>query len=262
MNTQRSKLFLQSVVALILMIAATVTNAKDVVMLESKQTPPRLIELYSSHGCSSCPPAQAWINEFTDSPDLWNRVIPIVFHVDYWDYLGWKDRFANAYFSTRQREYARLDRINSVYTPGFIVNGKEWTGWFRGNKVTSHKLDSISKGKLSVKASESELKISFEQAAGEVYQSSQTALYANIAVLGFKLRTKINAGENARKVLQDDFVVLGYSQVKYKHGSYSYDYPKLSNTAAKYGLVVWLTGSDRVSPIQSVGDYLPKSWSF
>jgi hypothetical protein len=94
-----------------------------------------LLEVYSSQGCSSCPPAQKWVNQFTESDLLWDQVIPMVFHVNYWDYIGWKDPFATEYFSQRQRALKSNNLIQSVYTPGFVVDGKEWKGWFQGRPV-------------------------------------------------------------------------------------------------------------------------------
>ncbi|MGJ8664273.1 MAG: DUF1223 domain-containing protein, partial [Marinicella sp.] len=64
-----------------------------------------LIELFTSEGCSSCPPADAFLSQFQNSDDLWNQYIPIAFHVDYWDYIGWKDVFASPEFSARQRSH-------------------------------------------------------------------------------------------------------------------------------------------------------------
>src|SRR3954451_5035298 len=70
----------------------------------SEQT--ALIELYTSEGCSSCPPAEAWLTQWKDDAGLWKRFVPIAFHVDYWDRLGWRDRFASKQWTERQTRYA------------------------------------------------------------------------------------------------------------------------------------------------------------
>src|SRR3989449_10775896 len=88
-----------------------------------------LIELYTSEGCSSCPPAETWLSRLKASPGLWKDFVPLAFHVDYWDYLGWRDPWANKSFSDRQRAYAKQWRSQSIYTPGFVLNGKEWRAW-------------------------------------------------------------------------------------------------------------------------------------
>ena len=72
-----------------------------------------LLELYTSQGCSSCPPAERWLNAYIDSDDLWTKTVPVAFHVDYWDYLGWKDSLADSAHGERQRAYARAGRTGS-----------------------------------------------------------------------------------------------------------------------------------------------------
>jgi len=85
--------------------------------LESGVEKNTLIELYTSEGCSSCPPAEEYLNNFKNKKGLWQTWIPVAFHVDYWDYIGWKDRFAAKKFGQRQRQYAKLKRTSTVYTP-------------------------------------------------------------------------------------------------------------------------------------------------
>lgn len=100
-------------------------------VIESPPERVALLELYTSEGCSSCPPADRWLSELKTNNELWTRVVPVAFHVDYWDYLGWPDRFAAASFSNRQREYALQGAVSTVYTPGLIYNGSEWRDWRR-----------------------------------------------------------------------------------------------------------------------------------
>jgi len=88
-----------------------------------------LVELYTSEGCSSCPPADRWLSSLTADPSNSERVIPLALHVDYWDYIGWKDRFAQSKFSTRQREMVRLNHSAIVYTPQVMLNGKDFRAW-------------------------------------------------------------------------------------------------------------------------------------
>ena len=94
--------------------------------IESPPTQVDLIELYTSEGCSSCPPADRWVSSLQDEPGLWRDFIPLAFHVDYWDYIGWVDRFASPAFTARQYRYAAQQSMRTVYTPGFFNNGKEW----------------------------------------------------------------------------------------------------------------------------------------
>src|SRR5450432_4372054 len=76
-----------------------------------------LVELYTSEGCSSCPPAEAWMSRWKNDPGLWKKFVPVAFHVDYWDRLGWRDRFSSGEWTARQSRYASLWGSGSVYTP-------------------------------------------------------------------------------------------------------------------------------------------------
>src|SRR5689334_10736263 len=85
-----------------------------------------LLELYTSEGCSSCPPAEAWINELRNSPLLWKAIVPVTLHITYWDYLGWRDAFARPEFTQRQQAFAGQWNAANVYTPEFVLDGTEW----------------------------------------------------------------------------------------------------------------------------------------
>lgn len=88
------------------------------------QRSPVVVELFTSQGCSSCPPADAILAEIADRPD----VIALALHVDYWDYLGWEDPFGRAEHTARQRAYAKKVRQRSVYTPQMVVQGVDRVG--------------------------------------------------------------------------------------------------------------------------------------
>ena len=83
------------------------------------QTSPVVVELYTSQGCSSCPPADEFMLELVKSPD----VIALSLHVDYWDYIGWRDTFASPQFTQRQKAYAKAAGSRMIYTPQMIVGG-------------------------------------------------------------------------------------------------------------------------------------------
>ncbi len=107
----------------------TAGTAADQLRFQSDAKQVSLVELYTSEGCSSCPPAEDWLNRLKDSPGLWKTFVPVAFHVDYWNSLGWKDRLSSPEFSERQRDYAQLWHADNIYTPCFILNGGEWHGW-------------------------------------------------------------------------------------------------------------------------------------
>src|SRR4051812_20605432 len=85
-----------------------------------------LIELYTSEGCSSCPPAERWLGSLRDAPGLWRDFVPVALHVNYWDRLGWPDRFATREFTQREYAYAAKWDGSSVYTPCVVRDGAEW----------------------------------------------------------------------------------------------------------------------------------------
>jgi len=120
---------------------AVISAGAGDIVLQSGPARASLLELYTSEGCSSCPPAEAWLSRLRDDARLWKEIVPVAFHVDYWDNLGWKDRFASAAFTARQRDYAARWNSGSVYTPGFVLDGQEWRGWFtgRGAAVPGHR---------------------------------------------------------------------------------------------------------------------------
>jgi hypothetical protein len=92
---------------------------------ESGATVPVVVELYTSEGCNSCPPADRWLSSLKHKPD----VLAAAFHVDYWDRLGWKDRFASARHTERQARQQAAAGARFSYTPQVLVNGRDWRRW-------------------------------------------------------------------------------------------------------------------------------------
>jgi hypothetical protein len=97
---------------------------------------PVLVELFTSEGCSSCPPADVLLRRLQRDGVAGVDIIPLAFHVDYWDHLGWKDSFSSAAFSDRQQGYGRVFRIESVYTPQVVINGQAECLGSDGPRVT------------------------------------------------------------------------------------------------------------------------------
>lgn len=212
-----------------------------------------LLELFSSEGCSSCQPADAWMNRLTKDPALWKDFVPVVFHVDYWDYLGWKDPFAEERFSNHQRQYAAAWANGSIYTPGFVLNGQEWRGWQRfQNPPTSQGPGGI-------------LKVEGDNAFGfqVSYQrvgSPPSLPRAHIAILGFDLESDVSAGENMGRRLTHNFVVLKYDEkVMERDGNVlktKFQLNAPQGTHEKLGVAIWVSNPDDLKPFQAVGGYL------
>ncbi len=158
-----------------------------------------VVELYTSQGCSSCPPADQWISKLRDQP----QAVALAFHVSYWDYLGWKDRFAQPQFNQRQREQLSVNGARGPYTPQVVVNGRDAPGW---DLVPAPTLLSAANKPAVVS-----LQLQREGAAyqAQVLGLSTTSprLAAYWAVTEGPQQTAVKAGENKGETLSDDFIV-------------------------------------------------------
>jgi hypothetical protein len=205
-----------------------------------------LLELYTSQGCSSCPPAERWLNTYVDSEDLWTRTVPVAFHVDYWDYLGWQDSLADSAHGERQRDYARAGRARTVYTPGMFANGREWRGWtFRLDPRASDR----EPGNLAVTISDHKLSATF--------QDSARPLDLHVALLGFGIETLVERGENRNRTLRQEFVVLAHEVHDTTDGRWDVRLPQASRPlAGRLGVAVWVSESGKPYPLQATGGWL------
>ena len=229
------------------------TRADSPIRFESPVTQVNLVELFSSEGCSSCPPADAWLGSLRRHPGLWTTFVPIEFHVDYWNKLGWIDRFSKETFTSRQQQYAREWGNGNVYTPGFVLNGLEWRA--TGNDQSYTKTNSHKVGVLVAK-----------QTAPRKFFVTFKPLNANGAanwkmfgaLLGNGLTSKIGSGENSGKTLQHEFVVLSLvsEAMDESTGELSavleFKAPQTSQ-ATSYSAAFWVTNDQRQKPIQVVG---------
>lgn len=213
-----------------------------------------LLELYTSEGCSSCPPADRWLSRFRESELLWNEVIPVAFHVDYWDWLGWKDKYADQRFSQRQYNYKTLNYVSAVYTPGMFKNGREWRGWRRNHSAKSN--ENKKPGILSATIDETRMTVVFKPS-----KQTNRSFLLNIAVLGAGIRSKIKAGENSGETLIHNFVVLDFQQEPLSNDAnnliWEMQSPLLSMPKETKALAIWLSRVGDPTPIQATGTWLP-----
>jgi hypothetical protein len=160
---------------------------------------PTIVELYTSQGCSSCPPAEALIEGLAGRPD----VLPLAFHVDYWDDLGWRDRFSMSQATQRQQDLARALRLSTVGTPQLIIDGREsvWGADREGlNRALRKRQVEVP---FDAKRDNQELIVQAPQrAGGEIYDVYVVA-YLPRAV------TRISRGENAGRTLTEVNIVRG-----------------------------------------------------
>lgn len=204
-----------------------------------------VIELYTSEGCSSCPPAEHWLSTLQHEDALFESLLPMAFHVDYWDRLGWTDRFATAKNSNRQRNLVREDLISQIYTPGIVINSKEWRGWFQGQRQPP--VNAGQPGPLQASLEGNELVVQFAQ---------PNNLVLNMAWLGNGLETIVKAGENKGRKLQHDFVVLHHWQQAGKQ-NWQVTVPAVPDKGQQQtALAIWLTKPDSLQIIQAAATYI------
>ena len=215
----------------------------------------QLIELYTSQGCSSCPPAERLLSKQLENKKLWEEIIPIAFHVNYWDYLGWKDIYSDPSFTERQRRHYQLGNVKSVYTPGFVIDGKEWRGFFRGLAFPDAQ---VAAGSLTLNWD------SETQNARVNYQSkAKQARYCYFAVLGFDQGVAIQAGENRGLKLDQNFVALQVEKKAINTGAgnhqcqASLDIASPNAVVEKHSraIISWVTDAAE-RPLQATGGWL------
>ena len=198
------RLFYQITTIIFYLMAARHLEAQDTVF-KSDAPKATLIELYSSEGCSSCPPAEAWLSQLKTSPRLWHDLYPVAFHVDYWDGLGWPDRFARPAYTQRQRDYAASLGQDSVYTPEFVIDGHEWRGWFKGDRTPPPPPGTSGELSLTLKDQGKAAAVTYTPSA-----NPSDSYRANIALLGLNITSDVQRGENQGSRLQHDFIVLDF----------------------------------------------------
>jgi hypothetical protein len=124
---------------LILIICISIFSHDDVYAEScenhSSATRVQLVELYTSEGCSSCPPADSWLHALVPNVLSAEEVVPLAFHVDYWDRLGWRDRFASPVYTGRQSEYSKVSGSSFIFTPQVILAGRNYASWSNSNRV-------------------------------------------------------------------------------------------------------------------------------
>jgi len=166
---------------------------------------PVVVELFTSQGCSSCPPADALIHDIANDPALRGRVIPLAFHVDYWDSLGWRDPFSSAEWTQRQARYARTMHLSSAYTPQAVVNGT------RGFVGSNRSALNAALEKASSEKSRTEITLTARREGNSLIADIHANVAANddlmLAIVEDGVTTKIEHGENAGRTLTNDAIV-------------------------------------------------------
>lgn len=188
----------------IVMAASLISGSLFALPVMAQSTQGVLVELFTSQGCSSCPPADAFLADLAEN----QGVIPLALHVDYWDYIGWSDTFAQEKFTKRQRKYAKMNADRMVYTPQMIVAGQ--------TRVKGHDAASVMLGIAAVKST---ITLTLTRQGDDVLISatSDQALPSDILVDVVryypKMTVQIERGENRGQAISYHNIVTSWMNV-------------------------------------------------
>jgi hypothetical protein len=224
----------------------------DQLRFDSTEKRVSVVELFTSEGCSSCPPAERTLSTLKTHPSLWTTFVPIAFHVNYWDNLGWKDRFASVEFTQRQHTYASGWGNNTVYTPEFVLNGREWQ-W--SGEDTLARQSGETPGVLTV----------LQNGVGDNFvvtfnptKPIRGQAIAHLALIGFGVSSHVARGENAGRKLTHDFVALAHHETAL-HGSPLRAELKLDEgpgDSHPRAIAAWVSIGSDPTPIQATGGWI------
>lgn len=173
---------------------------------ESGKSRVALLELYTSEGCDSCPPTDQWLSALPQRGYTPQQVLALAFHVDYWNYLGWKDPYAQALFSARQRDASRRNQARVVYTPQLLLDGADYRRGLLGDDFGQR----IASGKTRAPGAQISMTLDTGGAEPQLrarVNNANGSAQAFVAVYENNLVSTVSAGENRGKRLRHDFVV-------------------------------------------------------
>ena len=185
----------------------SVTAPPDIKTAKSPDNRVAVLELYTSEGCSSCPPADRFLSGLKGSGISSKQLIAMAFHVTYWDYIGWKDRFAKGQYDQRQRDIAQKTRSSTVYTPQFLLSGDD----YRRYATFSKDVNELVKQKAMVDLELSAYTLHGESLAltlkSDISRSTAKDVALYFVIVENNLSSDVDDGENDGKKLHHDFVV-------------------------------------------------------
>jgi len=218
------------------------SQADNRIVVNSSANQTAVVELYTSEGCSSCPPADRWLNQLIQTPKSDLDVLALAFHVDYWDYIGWKDEFASPKYTDRQRRLARINQQSSIYTPEFFVGGLEARG-------TLSILDKIKQTNKSTSPIDLTLSIQMDNEQYMLELTSQTGVNQDykvqFVIFEDNLSNQVERGENAGRKLSHQRVVRSLSPTIDFVSPVNYSVQKKPD---------WLTDNQGVAALVTTGD--------
>jgi len=237
-----------------MLLAFSVSAQSAPLNFQSSNKQTVLLELYTSEGCSSCPPAEVRLSRLKESAGLWKDFVPVAFHVDYWDYLGWPDPWSSKLYSERQRDYAQTWRSDFIYTPCFVRNGMEGAKWTGNAPMPSDRKSGVL---TAVSNDTNRWRITF----ASINPGGNYEVYA--ALLAGGLVSDVRAGENRGRRLQHDFVVLKLANAPMIRRSGVLEtqvaFAAGRDSSPDLALAVWVTILGRPEPLQATGGWISRS---
>ena len=171
------------------------------------------MELYTSEGCDSCPPADRWLRALPSAGITADKAVALSLHVDYWDYIGWKDPYAKPQFTERQKETGAINKSTVIYTPQVVLGGRDFRRW-SGGIADEVKRINAQPAKASIElefrdAGAGRLELRGSAVAAKPEDRADTALY--LAFYQSELKSEVRAGENKGATLLHDYVAREWS---------------------------------------------------
>lgn len=206
--------------------------------------PAIVLELFTSQGCSSCPPADLLLEKVKKQyPE---NVYAMSYHVDYWNYIGWEDPFSKSVYTKKQRDYNRKFQYRSNYTPQLVINGEE-------HFVGSNQSKMYSKiNEYKAKKSENTLSLSIKEVDADAIAFDYVAMgdltdkQLRVVLVLDERTTAVKRGENRNKTLKNSNIVVAekYISMITKNGTYSIEVPKLVSKNDRLTLMLLLESDD------------------
>jgi hypothetical protein len=242
------------------LLLAVALHAAEPLRFESGSARVSLIELFTSEGCSSCPPADLWLGSLRGDPGLWREFVPVEFHVNYWDRLGWKDRLSTGEFTAREYAYASAWGSNGVYTPCFVRNGSPWRPP-RGAPAGPSG-PGATPGVLSVEVGVDGV-CAARFTPGPDAGPAPAGHDIHLALLAGGISSRVTAGENRGQTLSHEFVVLGTADKALskdagsptERAAVALPHP-IAAGATRRALAAWVTRRGELAPLQATGGWL------
>jgi hypothetical protein len=166
-----------------------------------------LLELFTSEGCDSCPPVDHWVSNLPRPELVPQRLVVLAYHVDYWNYLGWTDRFSQRRFTERQQTLVRTNDLRTAYTPQLVLNGRDFRDVANLATQVAQVNAQAPRINLALKVGREKSELRISVLATRPIQSANNSMDLYLALYENNLETRVIAGENRGRLLRHDYVV-------------------------------------------------------